>query len=75
EGADRERYLSLWTPMTEAVFSLVTELGGSIAAEHGVGQMKRDALKHYKSEVELDMMRAIKKALDPKGILNPGKVL
>ena len=53
----------------------MTEFGGSISAEHGIGQMKREALRRHKSEVELDMMRAIKTALDPKGILNPGKVL
>jgi FAD/FMN-containing dehydrogenase len=74
-GMDRDQYLALWVPMSEAIFTLVTELGGSISAEHGIGQMKRDALKRYKSDVELDMMRAIKRALDPKGILNPGKVL
>ena len=61
--------------MSEAIFALVTELDGSISAEHGIGQMKRDALVRYKSAVEIDMMRAIKHALDPKGILNPGKLL
>jgi FAD/FMN-containing dehydrogenase len=61
--------------MSDAIFELVTELDGSISAEHGIGQMKRDALKHYKSDVEIDMMRAVKHALDPKGILNPGKLL
>ena len=75
EGMDQGEYLALWEPMSDAVFELVTELGGSISAEHGIGQMKRDVLKRYKSTVELDMMRAIKQALDPKGILNPGKVL
>ena len=49
--------------------------GGSISAEHGIGQMKREELAHVKSDVELDLMRKIKAALDPKGILNPGKVL
>jgi FAD/FMN-containing dehydrogenase len=61
--------------MSEAIFELVSELGGSISAEHGIGQMKREALRQHKSAVELDMMRAIKRALDPKGILNPGKLL
>lgn len=75
EHMDKAQYLALWDAMSDAIFELVTELGGSISAEHGIGQMKRDVLKRYKSEVELDMMRAIKKALDPKGILNPGKVL
>ena len=75
EGMDRDAYLALWDTMSNAIFELVTELDGSISAEHGIGQMKRDALKHYKSDVEIAMMRAIKHALDPKGILNPGKLL
>jgi FAD/FMN-containing dehydrogenase len=75
EGADRSDYLALWERMSDAIFELVSELGGSISAEHGIGQMKRDALLLHKTPVELDMMRAIKHALDPKGILNPGKLL
>ncbi|HVX35896.1 MAG TPA: FAD-binding oxidoreductase [Hyphomicrobium sp.] len=75
EGANRAQYLALWEPMSDAIFELVSELGGSISAEHGIGQMKRDALRRHKTPVELDMMRAIKHALDPKGILNPGKLL
>jgi FAD/FMN-containing dehydrogenase len=75
EGGDRAQYLTLWEPMSDAIFELVSELGGSISAEHGIGQMKRDALRLHKTPVELDMMRAIKHALDPKGILNPGKLL
>lgn len=57
------------------VYALLDELGGSISAEHGLGQMKRDEITRHKSAVELDMMRAIKRALDPHGIMNPGKVL
>ena len=75
EGADKAQYLALWEPMSDAIFELVSELGGSISAEHGIGQMKRDALRLHKTPVEIDMMRAIKQALDPKGILNPGKLL
>ena len=75
ESADRATYLALWDSMSDAIFDLVSELGGSISAEHGIGQMKRDALRTHKGAVELDMMRAIKRALDPKGILNPGKLL
>ena len=75
DGMDKARYLALWDAMSNAVHGLVAEMDGSISAEHGIGQMKREALVRYKSETELDMMRAIKKALDPKGILNPGKVL
>ncbi len=75
EGGDKAQFLSLWETMSDAIFELVSELGGSISAEHGIGQMKREALRQHKSATELDMMRAIKQALDPKGILNPGKVL
>ncbi len=55
--------------------SLVLELGGSISAEHGIGRLKRDLLIATKSPVEMEMMRAVKRALDPKGIMNPGKVV
>lgn len=68
-------YLALWPVMTRAVHDLVHAMGGSISAEHGIGQMKREDLAHYASPVAIDMMRAIKRALDPHGILNPGKVL
>jgi FAD/FMN-containing dehydrogenase len=57
------------------VYALLDELHGSISAEHGLGQMKRDEIRQHKSAVELDVMRAIKQALDPQGIMNPGKVL
>jgi FAD/FMN-containing dehydrogenase len=75
EGMDKALFVALWEQMSVAVHSLVADMDGSISAEHGIGQMKREALLRCKSPVELDMMRAIKKALDPKGILNPGKVL
>lgn len=74
-GMDRARFLSLWEPMSDAIHTLVTEMGGSISAEHGIGRMKRDALQRLKDPVALDLMRAIKAAFDPNGILNPGKVL
>jgi FAD/FMN-containing dehydrogenase len=57
------------------VHDLVTSFGGSISAEHGIGQQKCDELVRYKSAVELDLMRRLKAALDPAGLLNPGKVL
>jgi FAD/FMN-containing dehydrogenase len=74
-GMNKARYLALWDQMSEAVHTLVADMNGSISAEHGIGQMKREALVRFKSPVELDLMRSIKKALDPKRILNPGKVL
>jgi FAD/FMN-containing dehydrogenase len=48
--------------------------GGSISAEHGIGQFKRDTLPHYKSSLELALMRRIKQALDPLNLMNPGKI-
>ena len=75
EGMAKESFLALWDDMTRAVQEIVVGLGGSISAEHGIGQMKRADLARVKSEVEMDLMRRIKSALDPKGILNPGKVL
>jgi len=57
------------------VYDLVAKLGGSISAEHGVGQLKRGLIPHYKSEVELELMLSIKRAVDPRGLMNPGKVI
>ncbi len=57
------------------IYDLVHDLGGSISAEHGIGQLKRDELGRYKSPVELGLMRAIKQAIDPRGLMNPGKIL
>jgi FAD/FMN-containing dehydrogenase len=74
-GMDKGAFLARWDEMSGAVHDLVVEMGGSFSAEHGVGQMKRADLKRYKSPVELTLMRKIKAALDPKGILNPGKLL
>lgn len=72
---NKQAYLALWEPMNEAVHALVTEFGGSISAEHGIGRMKRDALARLRDPVELDLMRQLKRTLDPRGILNPGKLL
>jgi FAD/FMN-containing dehydrogenase len=74
-GMDREAYLAMWHVMSDEVHALVGTFDGSISAEHGIGRLKRDDLARVKSSVELDVMRAIKAALDPRGILNPGKVL
>jgi FAD/FMN-containing dehydrogenase len=61
--------------LSSAVYDLVDERGGSFSAEHGIGVLKRAELERFKSPAALDAMRAIKAALDPKGIMNPGKVL
>ena len=60
---------------THLIYELVTELGGSVSAEHGIGVLKKAALLAFKSEVELELMRALKATLDPSNILNPGKVI
>jgi FAD/FMN-containing dehydrogenase len=57
------------------VHDIVADLGGSISAEHGVGQSRLEELERYKQSVELDLMRSLKRALDPHGIMNPGKLL
>lgn len=75
EGADKEEYLKLYRPMNEAVHAIVRELGGSFSAEHGIGTLKRDELLATQSGIATDLMRRIKKAFDPAGILNPGKVI
>ena len=63
------------TDINALVYEAVAARGGSISAEHGIGELKRDELVERKSPVALDMMRAIKNALDPAGVLNPGRVL
>jgi len=67
EAADNAAFIAQTGAVNRIVHDLVAELGGSISAEHGLGQLKREEILRYKSEVEMDMMRAVKKALDPKG--------
>jgi FAD/FMN-containing dehydrogenase len=74
-GADRARFLALEEPVKRAIHDLVRDFGGSFSAEHGIGRLKVGELERYASPVELDLMRTIKHALDPNGILNPGKVI
>ncbi|MGH8705495.1 MAG: FAD-binding oxidoreductase, partial [Burkholderiales bacterium] len=57
------------------VYDAVAALGGSISAEHGLGQLKREEITRHKEALELELMRAVKRALDPQGLMNPGKVL
>src|SRR5436309_533805 len=57
------------------VYDAVASLGGSISAEHGLGQLKRDEIRRHKDPLELELMRALKQTLDPRGLMNPGKLL
>ena len=72
---DARAFFALGPQVNRVVYEVVNALGGSISAEHGLGQLKRDEIKLYKSPLELEMMRSIKRALDPDGLMNPGKVL
>jgi len=74
-GWDGARFRQERVHINRIVHDIVAELGGSISAEHGVGRSRLAELEHYKPAVELDMMRAVKRALDPNGIMNPGKVV
>lgn len=73
--SDNAALIAAQPAVNRIVHDLVHELGGSISAEHGIGQLKREEILRYKSPVEMGMMRAIKQALDPRGLMNPGKVL
>jgi FAD/FMN-containing dehydrogenase len=63
------------TEVRRIVHDLTAAMEGSVAAEHGVGQLKRDEIPLYKSPLEMELMRSIKNTLDPHGLMNPGKVV
>jgi FAD/FMN-containing dehydrogenase len=75
EPADTDAYLARWQEFNDIVHGVVRELQGSISAEHGVGRLKRDEITHYKSPIEIELMRRVKRALDPGNIMNPGKLV
>jgi FAD/FMN-containing dehydrogenase len=74
-GTDKAAFLQRGGPLEHAVFDLVGSLGGSISAEHGIGRLKAAEFAERADPVELALMHDLKRALDPKGILNPGKIL
>ena len=74
-GADPTAFLARSAVVMRAIHDLVASLGGSFSAEHGIGRLKIGELERYAQPVELELMRAVKRAFDPNGILNPGKVL
>jgi len=74
-GADKELFLARTGEINRIVHDIVHALGGSISAEHGLGQAKIDEIVRYKDAVALDLMRTVKRALDPLNIMNPGKLI
>jgi len=75
ERQEAKQFFAESGAVNHVVYEVVKSLGGSISAEHGLGVLKADEIVRYKSAVELEMMRAIKRTLDPHGLMNPGKVL
>ena len=74
-GADKAAFLARWDEVNHVVHAIVTQMHGSISAEHGIGRLKKHLLPEVKDPVELALMRQMKVTLDPKGILNPGAML
>ncbi len=75
EGADRKAFLDEWGRINRLVHDIVMEMDGSFSAEHGIGQLKVDELVRLKPALDVALMRRIKTALDPQGLMNPGKIL
>lgn len=74
-GTDKAAFLARWDEINAIIHAIVMTHRGSISAEHGIGQLKRHLLPNVKDKVALEIMRALKHTLDPKGILNPSKML
>ncbi|GAA5169012.1 FAD-binding oxidoreductase [Viridibacterium curvum] len=75
DAADNPAFIAQTREVNRIVYDIVMSLGGSISAEHGIGILKREELKHYKSFVEIELMQQIKRAMDPENLMNPGKLL
>ena len=75
EDMPAEKFAAQTANLMHAVHDVVAQMGGSISAEHGLGQLRRDEILRYKTPLELELMRRIKATLDPLGIMNPGKVI
>jgi FAD/FMN-containing dehydrogenase len=75
KGMEKAAFLTRWDEVADAVHAIVLCFGGSISAEHGIGRMKAKTLESVKSPLEMRLMRRIKSVFDPRGILNPGKLL
>jgi FAD/FMN-containing dehydrogenase len=72
---DKQEYLDRWEEINRFVHEIVVNIGGSISAEHGIGTLKVDDLAHFKPDIDIAMMKLIKNALDPKNIMNPGRII
>jgi FAD/FMN-containing dehydrogenase len=75
QGGDAQAFLDQRDALEQLVHDRVVAQGGSFSAEHGIGQLKRGEMARYKDAVTLDLMRTLKRALDPYDVMNPGKVL
>ncbi|MBT6312419.1 MAG: FAD-binding oxidoreductase [Alphaproteobacteria bacterium] len=75
EGVDKAEYLEQWHKLNHVIHEIVVAMDGSISAEHGIGQLKRNELVYFKPELDLELMRGVKAVFDPAGLMNPGKVL
>ena len=75
DAQENAAFIAAQSAVNRIVHDAVHALGGSISAEHGIGQLKREELLRYKSPVEIALMRTLKQAIDPQGLLNPGKVV
>ena len=75
KGMDRDEFLKKREKFSIIVHDLVVSMKGSISAEHGIGLSRRDELMRYKSKIEIELMRQIKIAIDPKNQMNPNKVV
>jgi FAD/FMN-containing dehydrogenase len=75
EGEDKERFIARTDTVNAVVHDVVARFGGSISAEHGIGQLRRSELHHRKPPAELDLMRRIKRLIDPNDLMNPGKLV
>jgi FAD/FMN-containing dehydrogenase len=75
DGGDQQAFLAQQQPINQVVHDIVVRHGGTISAEHGLGQLRNREIARYKSPIEIELMRQVKQALDPQGLMNPGKLL